>query len=332
MRVARAFPLLFALALPSCAVGKQLIAGDDDLADYRAFRVAAHEGTRLSLGQRYLRAHPRGAWADEVSGAFDAEEPPYFETAKQSANGAYTYLLDLPRGPHADAARAVIDAAEDIVKKAALAALIAEARHTRMSLKSARAQRRKVRERVLGEVKLLLDPRDYGVAPGLVAAPLLEELSFGARPTIGWVVPHREDTLFFEVPTPQGRDVAGSTGGSSTARDARVVTVDFDLVVANGVVVEGRVRGEDLFVRWAEADLARVFDPTDPTAREEAFAHVTGMLIGAVEALLPSDRCSPSAQPRGQLLARACDGWQMRATSGAHAGAIDEIVVRHTAR
>src|SRR5260370_10324735 len=94
-----------ALTLPAgCAVGRQMLADSGDLADYRTFRVAEHEGVRLARATRYLEAHPRGVWADEVRATLDREEPLYFEAATASRAKTSEYLTDLPHGPHAPAA------------------------------------------------------------------------------------------------------------------------------------------------------------------------------------------------------------------------------------
>src|SRR5262249_33157354 len=65
-RASAALAAALVAALPACAAGRQLVADSADLTDYRAFRVAAFEGTRLARASAYLEAHPRGAWAEEV--------------------------------------------------------------------------------------------------------------------------------------------------------------------------------------------------------------------------------------------------------------------------
>ena len=326
---------LVAVCMPACAAVTQVVAGDDDLADYRAFRAAAHEGSRLAFAQRYLELHPRGAWADEVRAAFGEEESTYFEAAKASSRAAFEYLVNLPRGPHAAAARAVIDSDSERAQRAAVAELVSRAHDLRLMLSDARARRRKIRERIFAEVALLLDARVYGVAPGLVPEPLLREFA-GARTTIAWVVPRRHDELFFEVPSPSSLDQRASAmarGAIALGADSRVVTLDLELLTRDGVVASGRLSGADLFVSWAEADLARVLDPTDPGARADAAAHVAASMAGALEAVLPLETCaapeleSTKLDNGGTLLARHCGGWSARVGMGARAGTTDEITV-----
>src|SRR5208283_3180712 len=105
MSVGKAIALgLGCLACAGCGVSKQMFANPGDFADYRAFRSAAQEGTRLSRAQQYLRRHPDGAWADEVRASFEVEEPTWFEGAKASRERARDYVVDLPHGPHVQAA------------------------------------------------------------------------------------------------------------------------------------------------------------------------------------------------------------------------------------
>jgi hypothetical protein len=321
--------LVFSMALSGCAAFEQMIAGDDDLADYRAFRSAAHEGARLASAQRYVERHPHGQWADEVKAVFEREEAAYYEAAKDSTRAAFEYLVNLPHGPHADAARAIIDTDERALRNAALERVAEESRKMRLMLADARVRRRKVRERILRDVSLLLDPSIYGAAPGLAPAALRAELA-GAQTTIAWIAPHREDTLFFEVPTPP----APNEERVPLGKDARAITIDLDLVVAKGVVASGRVSGADMFVLWAEADRAHPLDPNDATARSEAAEHVAALLTGALEATTPTDKCAgrETRQQGRVIFTRSCDGWVVRATMGARGGSSDEIVVERGSR
>src|SRR5262245_14381411 len=58
--------MLAGAALGACGGLKAMVAPSDDLEDYRAYRVAAAEGTRLARAKRYIERHPRGRFADEV--------------------------------------------------------------------------------------------------------------------------------------------------------------------------------------------------------------------------------------------------------------------------
>jgi len=122
-----------------------------------------------------------------------------------------------------------------------------------------------------------------------------------------------DDKLFFVLPTPQGSQ-------------ARVLDVSLLLVLDKGRVVQGLVEGEDLFVSWTEAMLARVLDPNRASDRELAATTVIDVLSGALEATLPAARCARPAVG-GDRLARACDGWAVSVRMGAEAGEVDVIDV-----
>ena len=90
--------LALTLALSGCATFRPMTAGSGDLEDYRAFRVASAEGTRLARAKKYLELHPSGTFAEEVRAVFEEEEPRYFEKAQATREGARRYLADLPDG------------------------------------------------------------------------------------------------------------------------------------------------------------------------------------------------------------------------------------------
>ncbi len=303
-----------AVALLGCAVPRQMLASPDDLRDYRAFRLAAREGPRLASAQRYLRRHPEGAWAAEVRDAFDAEEAAWFEAAQSSRAKARQYLIDLPEGPHSDAARALLVLFDTQGDDMDTLILLAHARRTAALLDYETERRRRLSEVILGEVAALLDRATWGASldepPPLLAAALCagSTQTWGGEPR-----PQRLDRVFFVIPTPAGSE-------------AREVDVAFTLVIAGGRIVEGRVSGTDLFVRWAEALLVRVLDPTAPGDRTAAAAAVADVLGGALEASLPASRCAPRAVAPSGTVARACDGWSVKATMGA--GGDDVIDVR----
>jgi hypothetical protein len=302
------------LAAWGCAVPQQMGASPDDLRDYRTFRVAAHEGRRLAAAQRYLERHPHGAWADEVRATFDAEEAAWFDAAKSSRLRAREYVVDLPRGPHADAARALLVLFDRHTDDVETLVLLADARRTAAMLDIESARRRHVGEFVLAAVAALTDPATWGARLDAPPAPLAAALR--GEETASWgaaTAARRDDTLYFVVPTPQGSQ-------------ARALDVSLQLVVDKGRVVQGMVSGPDLFVLLTEAQLTRVLDPNRAADRELARTTIADLLSGAFEAALPAARCARRAGP-GELLARACDGWAVSVRMGAEAGEVDVIDV-----
>jgi hypothetical protein len=309
---------LLACALgTACAVQRQMLAAPDELADYRAFASAAREGARLASAQRYLERHSQGAWADEVRAAFDAEEPAWFENAKVSRSRAREYVVDLPRGPHADAARALLVLFDEHQGDIDTLELLAASRRTAAMLDVEAARRKHVSDVVLEDLAALLDPPTWGARLDALPPPLASAMRGEAPRTWGGAPPARRDEhLFFVVPTPQGSQ-------------ARVVDVRLQLWLEGGRIADGVIEGEDLFVRWAEAMQTRVLDPTSAADRRSAAAAIAEVLSGALEAALPASRCAaPVHEDAGEILARSCDGSSVVARMGARAGDDDAIDVR----
>ena len=307
-----ALPVLASLG---CAVPKQMLAATDDFADYRAFRVAAQEGIRLSRAQAYLKRHPTGAWADEVRSVFEAEEPAWFEAAKTSRSSARDYIVDLPHGPHAEAAHALLGLFNERESDLDMIQLLAESRYTAALLDLQSARRKRVGELVLEELAALLDPETPGAKLDDPPDALAAVLNGPIRRTWGKDVSSsvREDELYFTLPTPQ-------------ETDARVAKVKLSLALDHKRVVAGRIEGEDLFVRWAEANEVRVLDATAASDRAAAARDVADVLGGALEARLPASRCATPPH-RGEIVARACDGWHASAHMAARPGEVDVIAV-----
>jgi len=301
-----------------CAVPRQMFAAPDDLADYRAFCVAAHEGRRLFEAQRYLDRHPDGAWAKEVRAIFEEEEAAWFEAAKTSRVKAREYIVDLPEGPHVEAARTLLVLFDEHQEDTEVLELLSAARRTAATLDYETGRRHRVNDVILAEIAALADPQTWGARleapPAALAAALRGEVAhtWGGAPHA-----HRRDALFFLVPTPSGSE------GS-------VVDVTFQLWLDHGAVSEGLVQGDDLFVRWAEALLVRVLDAGNPADRRLAASTVADVLSGAFEATLPAARCTSTPQA-GEILARSCDGWTVSARMGPGDGTGDVIDV-HGAR
>jgi hypothetical protein len=291
-----------------------MLAAPDDLRDYRAFREAAHEGRRLAAAQRYLARHPHGAWAGEVRFVFDAEEPAWFEAAKVSRARAREYVVDLPDGPHAEAARALLVLFDEHEGDVETLVLLADARRTAATLDLEAARRKHVSDVLLAAVAAMLDPATWGASLDAPPAALAAALRGDMPATWGGATPpRRTDRLYFVLPTPEGSQ-------------ARVLEASFQLVLDGGKVVQGTLQGEDLFVLWTEAILTRVLDPNHAADRELARTTIADLLSGALEAAVPAARCARQAAD-GDVIVRACDGWAVSVRMGSETGEADIIDV-----
>lgn len=318
MSATRALASVAALALVvstgGCATLRPMVASSSDLEDYRAFRVAGAEGTRLARARTYLERHPKGAFAEEVHAAFEDEEPRFFEASQATHEGARRYLADLPDGPHAAAALALLTALGSSMQDAELRDIARKARYDDAKLESAAVQRRAVGEAILGAIGVLLDEAVYGV-PRTEGPPALRTLMSGRTgSTWGTVPSRREEDLYFLLPT-------------RPDRESRLVTLEVTLTEEAGVVSGGRVEGADMLVLWAEADQIVKLDPSASEDRTEAQVHAMDRLGGALERRFPEASC-PDARARAELYHRACAGWEVVVLPGTHAGDKDAIIVR----
>lgn len=313
-----AVALASALATSACAELRTVTASSADLEDYRAFRVAAYEGTRLARAQRYLANHPRGAFADEVRAAFDDEEPRFFEASQGSREGVRRYLADLPNGPHAAAAIALLGALDANLADAELRDLARRVRYEDTKLEAAAVQRRAVSEAIFAAVGAFMEDGVYGVPRDALPA-LVRSLLLGRTATTwGGVPARREEDLFFLLPT-------------RPTRESRLLTLEISVDETDGLVTAGRVEGADMFVRWAEADRILALDASAAEDRNEAQMHALDRLNGALERRFPEGRCRELRRER-ELIFRVCDGWEVKVVPGAKAGDKDSIAIRGPAK
>jgi hypothetical protein len=314
----RRFGAIVALALLSgplagCAAFRHVIAEDQDVADYRSYRVAAHPGRRLGFASAYLEEHPHGAFADEVRTAFDADEAAFFERAKTSRSAAREYLTYLPRGPHAAQAVALITAFDTNLEEKELAEVARKVRRDEALLEAAAVARRRVAETVLAAVGALTVTELYGARIEDTPDAVRRVLATPVPRTWGGPLLSRATDLYFLLPT-------------RPERESRVASVEVELSLdPDGQVVEAEISGEDLFVRWQEADRIVALDPTRAEDRAQAQAHAKEVLGGALEGRFPRETCSTPPAP-GALFARACDGLAVQIVPGESAGAVDRIV------
>ncbi len=295
-----------------CAELRPMVAPPGDLEDYRAFRVAAAKGTRLARAKRYLHRHPNGAFAAEVGKAFEEEEPAYFEEAQTSREGVRRYLADLPDGPHAEAALALLVAFGSSMRDAELNDLARHVRYQDAKLEAAAVQRRAVSEGILTAVGVLVDDDTYG-RPLEEAPPKLRALLLGRNaPTWGSVPRSHEEDYFFLLPT-------------RPERQSRLLTLAISVIEHDGVVVGAKLEGSDMLVRWAEAEQIISLDASASEDRMEAHVFAMNRLEGALERRFPTGACDDLRRDR-ELYHRSCNGGEVTIVPGSRAGENDVIL------
>jgi hypothetical protein len=220
------------------------------------------------------------------------------------------YLADLPDGPHASAALALLVAFGSDMREAELTDLARKVRNEDAKLEAAAVRRRAASEAVLATLGVLLDDDVYGV-PLADAPTKLTSLLTGAS-TWGGLRGRFDRDFFFLLPT-------------RPERTSRLMTLSLTMVETGGLLSGAKLEGSDLFVRWAEADQIALLD-TSPEDRTEAQVHVMARLSGALERRFPKGTCPDRSRGR-ELYRRACDGWEVVVTPGERPGETDVILL-----
>lgn len=313
----RAWPTLvlaatLAAAAGGCAETRAALAPTSDLDDYRHFRLAASEGTRLRRAMGYLARHPDGTFAAEVRDAFAREEPRYWSAALATRAGALRYAAELPEGPHAHLLPTLLAAHARDDAAIGLRALEGDAARAEGRLEALAEQRRRASALAALAVAAVAERENLGLVDEAFGPALARALAGDGRVTWGGGA-RRSHDRFFRVP------VAGGL-------ESRVLTVDVEAVRREGRVLEVRAAGPDLFVRWFEAERLVVLDPASPADRAEAAAFALERIAGALEATYPPARCRADAPEA--LVLRRCDGLEVEVAQGAGPGDDDRLVAR----
>ena len=259
------------LLLAHCAVVRPIVASNADLADARRVKLARAEGDRLSHMEKYLAQHPNGEWAGEFRAAFDVEEPAFYRACTKSRDAAIDYLAWLPRGPHADAAFALVRSFDEPAAETEEARMLKAAEENEKRLERLAQERQDAKDAVLETARVLVDPANYGRAveqsPDL-ARYMLGGFTFGRTPS------KRQRVLSFTIPSKNG------------PLD-RTLEFTVTLTKSGDAVTGAVIDGPDLFQRWAEAALVREVSPSE--AEHFVRDAVTTLARGRVDVALSNN-------------------------------------------
>ncbi|HEY1958461.1 MAG TPA: hypothetical protein VGH28_22745 [Polyangiaceae bacterium] len=224
-----------------------MTASDGDAADHRAYALARVEGERLRLASQYLERHPNGAWAADVRAAFDAEEPRYYAWSEKSRAAAVDYLAWLPKGPHADAAVALVISFDEPMPEDEASRMVAAAHANEARLERAAEAREDAEETALESLRVGIDASIYGKKlddDGDLARFLLAGRSVGKTPD------RRTRYREFTIPARNGPI-------------PRTLELTVQVEETGGLVTGVVVFGPQLFARMAEASLLREVAPAE---------------------------------------------------------------------
>jgi len=278
------------MALIGCAPMTQLTASTRDFDDYRAYRLAAHEGRRLELADRYLTNHPRGAWVGEVTEAFREGELAYFSLARRSRDGVRNYLAYLPKGPHAAEARGFLESYDGQRRELRDEQWLADARTTESRLSQWAEERRGLNEVIFDALSVMLSPELETATHSTIASVFARAGGRGRTWGIGRAE-HRE--LYFTVPT-----------GQTFVR--RSLAFDLEAELVGDRVIGAVLRGRGLFLRWCESAKLLALDGRKVEDRLEASLFAVETLGAAAEARFPKRSCGREPGATDVLLVRVC--------------------------
>ncbi len=298
------------------ACSGQLTATPRDWDAYRRVRTATTVEERLSASQDYLARLPEGRYRNEVSAWYSKSEPRYYAHARKTRSGLLEYLDTLPRGPHAKAA----------------AERLAE-------LDLARKYRERREERLTEEGQALIEKladadamrRTVVREVGAWARRLAGIRSFGERTS---ALPH-ELIYHFRLESPEGRCQGSrcvkTLGLSYAIPDsgrlrARKAVFDIVLQLDRGGVASAGMTGPELWSRVGEAAGLDAVKPDDALVRVEAIARSVQIVAGAIEPVLPDQRCHVDAVG-ALVLARQCDGVRLEMLAATEPTQEDRITV-----
>lgn len=316
--------LVVAASLGGCRLGRRLTAHPDDYAAYRPTRTLPTLEERLRAGEVYLRAHPDGAFVDDVRRAYGRAEEALWLSKRGSSAGLRAYLDALPEGPHAAEARRTL-AARDA---ASVDLLGRRAGETEQRLAAAAADRAVARDEIGLWVRRFADDAVFRGSIGDAPAELVVAWSLALPPPR---CAPRDDggrrcsklvERGFVLPSAQARGTPGD-GDRSLVLE---IVVDED---ARGAVCAVTIGGPAAFSRREEA---ASLEPGDGApARERASLAASSLVRSTLETrpvAPPAARTPCTESPAGGApgaIDLACGDLRVEVRPGAGPGDDDAV-------
>ncbi len=320
----RVFVLLVALGTCACASARAVATSSDEWIAYRKTRVSQTLEARIIASARYLARYPKGAFAPQLRQYYSVAELLYFEDLRQQPDGLYTYLVALPRGPHADEARQLLFRINE--KSRGPTGFDAGVMAVSARIGEVAARRTAVREEILEMLRLWLDPeafkRPLAKAPAKLIVPWSLSLP---QPRCIHQDENAKNGVVRTCVKLLEEAYEAKSGEALEAREATVeVTVAQD---ASGRPRWMSLGGPDLFLRIEETFGGRTIAADDTSGRATAVSHVTEVVRQEfIERI--SDDVSCRKRPRSAaVLDLQCQGMRVRVEAGLDGASDDRIVV-----
>jgi hypothetical protein len=293
-----------------------LLSNREEYVAYRRTRTAAGLEARLVASQSYLDSYRGGRYRARVQRWFDALEPRYFATARESRRGLERYLTTLPRGPHAAHARerlAELDLARRNEQRREQR-LTEEARRVEEKLADAAAMREAILRQVSQWSARLAAIRSFGEPQAALGAAFLTPYQ-SAEPKLRCTPERCAKTFSFPYAIPADKKLV-----------ARRAIFDVTLDLEDDTVQRAVLGGPELWSRVGEAAGLAPVRPSDALARTEAISRAVVLVGGAIEAALPNARCAAPSVGL-DVLVRRCDGVTFKLIAAPDANEDDRVVI-----
>jgi hypothetical protein len=309
---------VFALVLlfgTSCSVGNQLMAGRGEYELYRNVHLAPTLEGRLAAGNRYLKADPEGRYAPEIKAWFEPAEKAYVAAAWNSLPRLRAYVAALPDGPSIERVKARSEELQASIGFAAKRDSEEKQRLEDLDAKLERAseQRKTFLDEVSAAIRAFAAVRSWD-KPLAEIHPDVRARFGGDKPGDACLDDLCSKAVTQRFAIPVGRKIV-----------PREATYSLELVLKNGVVVEARIHGRELFSRLGEALDRRAVSFSDPQSRAEGIGRALGLVTGALGTSYSGESCERSAVSP-IVLERACGGLRVVATAALATGDDDLIV------
>jgi hypothetical protein len=311
----RALHFAVVVALSGCAVGNQLVAGRGEYELYRSTHLAPTMEARLAAGNRYLKNDPDGRYAADIKAWFGPAEKAYVGAAWNSLPRLRAYMKAMPDGPSIDRVKVRAEELEATIGFAEKRDRESEARvaEIQASLERAAEQRKAFLDEVSAWIRAFSAVKSWDKPLAELDAEVVAR--FGGDKASDSCLDELCSKAFsprFAIPVKE----------KLVPREA---AYSAELVVRGGVVVEGHLRGRELFSRIGEALDRRAVSFSDPQSRAEGIGRALSLVTNALGTSFPPETCEkPAVSPI--ILERACGGVRVVATAALTTGE-DDIVV-----
>lgn len=321
--VFRLFVLAILLQSAACASTRAFTTSSDEWVAYRKTRVSPTFEGRLVAAARYLARYPNGSFVQQTRAFYDVAEPLYFDELRKTPDGLYTYLAALPRGPHADEARQVLQRRVD--KQRGPTGFDSRIMALDAQIAEVAARRTATRQAFLDALHLWLDVDAYA-QPIARAKPSLVVPWSLSLPIARCSPPDTTTNDITRVCVKLLEETYETANGSDT--EEHQLTLEISVAQdASGRPRRVVLGGPDLFVRIEETFGGRTIAPDDSRGRAAGVSRMTDIVRREFSANVSDDPACRMRPKAPAVLDHDCKGLHVRVEAALDATSDDRIVI-----